>query len=180
MQLDVSDTRRLDIVKDIFLFSCFTGLRFNDVINLDADKVHQTQSGYYEVTFKQQKTNDYASLPLIRPALEIYRKYDQDFRKITGKAFPSYSNQKFNAYLKEIADLSKINFDRPLTHHVARHTFATTVCIENDIPIEIVSKWLGHKKLQTTNVYAKLQNPLLARHGRDLIDKFKISIDEKG
>lgn len=178
MALNVDEFPRLAMVKDIFLFSCFTGLRFSDAISLDANKIRKINEGLYEVTIMQKKTEGYVSLPLMGAALQIFHKYDNDARKITGKVLPKYSNQKLNAYLKEIADLSKIHYDKPLTHHVARHTFATTVCIENGVPMEVVGKWLGHEKRETTEVYAKIRNPFLMERAVELGEKIKAKYNE--
>jgi integrase/recombinase XerD len=178
MELDVTEYPRLDAVKDIFLFSCFTGLRFGDALSLEGNKIQKIKEDLYEITIMQKKTEGYVSLPLMGAALDIFKKYDNDARKVTGKVLPQYSNQKFNAYLKEIADLSKIHFSRPLTHHVARHTFATTVCIENGVSMDVVGKWLGHEKIETTQVYAKLNNPFLREQSEKLAEKLNAQYNE--
>ncbi|MEJ7678027.1 MAG: site-specific integrase [Segetibacter sp.] len=103
----------------------------------------------------RQKTDIASRIPLLPSALAIIEKY-RDHPKVclSGKSLPMLSNQKINAYLKEIADVCGIK--KEITFHVARHTFATTVTLSNGVPIESVSKMLGHKKLQTTQLYAKV------------------------
>ncbi|MEO8947181.1 MAG: site-specific integrase, partial [Mucilaginibacter sp.] len=116
------------------------------------------------VWIKTQRTKTYvtANVPLIPQAMELIEKYnDHDCRTVQNKLFPVKSNQKMNAYLKEIGDLASIT--KVLTTHIARHTFATTVTLENDVPIETVSKMLGHTKLPTTQIYAKMKDKKVNR-----------------
>lgn len=179
IKLDVSEFPRLDKVKDIFLFSCFTGLRFSDAMNLEANSIQKIGLDLYEITVRQKKTEGLVSLPLFDTPYAIFRKYDNEERMITGKVLPRVTNQKLNAYLKEIADLSKVHYNAPLTHHVARHTFATTICIENGISKDVLGKWLGHQKRETTDVYAKIQNPYLRERGEELKNKINAKYNEK-
>lgn len=103
----------------------------------------------------RQKTNEPVKVPLLPKALEIVEKYKGHPQALAeGKVLPTLSNQKLNSYLKEIADICEIT--KPLTFHIARHTFATTVTLTNGVPIETVSKLLGHSKLTTTQIYAKV------------------------
>lgn len=146
---------RIAQVRDIFLFSCYTGLSFIDVFNLTPHHIAVGMDREKWIFTTRQKTNTPSHIPLLPPALEIIEKYSTHPASVNkGKLLPILSNQKMNAYLKEIADLCGIN--KSLTFHVARHTFATTVTLTNDVPIESVSKMLGHKKLQTTQHYAKI------------------------
>src|SRR5205085_968020 len=95
------------------------------------------------------------NVPLLPPALKILDKYEDNIRSLSdGRVFPTVSNQKVNSYLKEIADLCGIT--KKVTFHIARHTFATTVTLSNGVPIETVSKILGHTKITTTQIYAKV------------------------
>ena len=165
---DFSATPRMDRVKDIFIFSCFTGLRFGDAMNLEVSSIHKLEDGSYQLRKIQNKIDGYVVLPFLKYAFDIYLKYDNDERKITGKVLPKISNQNLNAYLKDIAELSEINYPHPLTHHIARHTFGTTVCVENNIPHEVFSKWLGHKDPRTSLRYGKYRNPLLSKYGKEL------------
>ena len=146
---------RLTLVKDIFIFSCYTGLAYVDVGNLKRSQIVYGVDGEQWIITKRQKTETPQRVPLLVPALEILDKY-KDHPKCTEKGFalPILTNQKMNAYLKEIADTCGI--DKKLTFHIARHTFATTVTLSNGVPIETVSKMLGHKSLKQTQHYAKI------------------------
>lgn len=144
---------RLSHIRDIFIFSCYTGLAFVDVANLTTNNISIGIDGEKWIFTHRQKTETASRIPLLPPALAIIEKY-RSYQEASNKLLPVPSNQKTNAYLKEIATLCGIN--KELTFHVARHTFATTVTLTNGVPIESVSKMLGHKKLQTTQHYAKI------------------------
>ncbi|RXG17140.1 site-specific recombinase XerD [Leeuwenhoekiella aestuarii] len=148
-------TERLDQVKDIFLFSCFTGLAYADVKKLATNDVVLGIDGGKWIKINRSKTDTRSSIPLLPTALAILEKY-QEHPEVSknGKLLPVLSNQKMNAYIKEIADLCKIH--KNLTFHLARHTFATTITLSNGVSIESVSKMLGHKNLRTTQHYAKI------------------------
>ncbi|AIM61852.1 site-specific integrase [Cellulophaga lytica] len=148
-------TERLDQVKDIFLFSCFTGLAYADVKKLSRNDIVIGIDGDKWIKIKRSKTDTRSSIPLLPTAIDILNKYD-DHPDVSnkGRLLPVLSNQKMNAYIKEIAILCKIT--KNLTFHLARHTFATTVTLSNGVPIESVSKMLGHKSLRTTQHYAKI------------------------
>ncbi len=146
---------RIEQVRDIFLFSCYTGLSYIDVANLTPHHIAIGMDKEKWIFTNRQKTNTASHIPLLPPALAIVNKYQSHPVVVNkGKLLPVLSNQKMNAYLKEIADLCGIR--KELTYHVARHTFATTVTLTNGVPIETVSKMLGHKKMQTTQHYAKI------------------------
>lgn len=149
------ENKSLDKVRDIFLFSCYTGLRFADGQSLRSQDVRSDQEGNMWIYLNQQKTDEPLAIPMLKPAQEIYHKYEQ-LREITGRIIPSLVNQKVNAYLKVLADLA--NIKKKLTHHVARHTFATTVLLENDVPLEAVQAYLGHTSAKTTAIYARMTN----------------------
>lgn len=146
---------RLEEVRDIFLFCCYTGYAFVDVEKLTPnDLVHGINGGLWIYT-NRKKTGTASNVPLLKPALVIIEKYKEHPICVSkGKLLPVKSNQKMNAYLKEIADLCGIR--KKLTMHIARHTFATTVTLSNGVPIETVSKLLGHTKLATTQIYAQV------------------------
>ncbi|MFT4833173.1 MAG: integrase [Psychroserpens sp.] len=146
---------RLEQVKDIFLFSCFTGLAYSDVKKLSKNDVVIGIDGHKWIKIKRSKTDTRSSIPILPTASDILEKYEQHPEVLDqGKLLPVLSNQKMNAYLKEIADVCAIS--KNLTFHLARHTFATTVTLSNGVPIESVSKMLGHKSLRTTQHYAKI------------------------
>lgn len=148
-------TLRLDLVKDIFLFSCFTGLAYADVKKLTANNIVIGIDGNKWIKFNRSKTNTRSNIPLLPTAMEIINKYSVSTTSSNQQVLlPILTNQKMNAYLKEIADLCEI--EKNLTFHLTRHTFATTVTLLNGVPIESVSKMLGHRNLKTTQHYAKI------------------------
>ena len=154
-------TDRLDIVRDLFLFSCYTGLAFIDVKNLTHDNIIQGIDGSLWISTHRQKTDIATRIPLLDIPNSIINKHkDHPKSQAEGVLLPMSSNQKTNAYLKEIADLCGIN--KNLTFHCARHTFATTVTLSNGVPIESVSKMLGHKSIKTTQHYAKITDKKVA------------------
>ncbi|GAA3575221.1 hypothetical protein GCM10022395_25290 [Snuella lapsa] len=140
-------------VKDIFLFSCYTGLSYVDVKELMSTQLLIGIDGNYWLNTKREKTNETVKIPLLPKAKQIMEKYMQE-SKATKKLLPVLSNQKTNQYLKEIVKASGIH--KHITFHSARHTFATTVTLSNGVPIETVSKLLGHTKLSTTQIYARV------------------------
>ncbi len=146
---------RLSQVKDIFLFCCYTGLAFIDVFQLSRDCIVKGVDNNKWIFTSRQKTETPTRIPLLPQALVILDKYKNHPKCINAnKVLPVLSNQKMNSYLKEIADLCGIA--KTLTFHIARHTFATTVTLNNDVPIESVSKMLGHKSIKMTQHYAKI------------------------
>jgi len=155
IQSKVFLTDRLNYVKDIFLFSCYTGLAYADVKKLKRSEIGLGIDGNNWIFTSRQKTDTQSRIPLLPPALAIIEKY-KDYPTCcdSGHVLPVLSNQKMNAYLKEIADVCGIS--KNLTFHIARHTFATTITLSNGVPIESVSKMLGHRNLKTTQHYAKV------------------------
>jgi len=140
-------------VKDVFLFSCYTGLSYVDVKELRADQLLIGIDGNSWLHTKREKTNETVKIPLLPKAKEIAEKY-ATHKSVFGKLLPVLSNQKTNQYLKEIVKACGIH--KHITFHSARHTFATTVTLSNGVPIETVSKLLGHTKLSTTQIYARV------------------------
>ncbi|MDF0716941.1 site-specific integrase [Muricauda sp. 334s03] len=149
------DIVRLQTVKDIFLFCCYTGLAFVDVEKLNKDHIVKDIKGQKWIKTHRQKTKVLSSIPLLSIPEAIIEKYKDHPRVVAkGTLLPVYTNQRTNFYLKEIAIGCKIN--KTLTTHLARHTFATTVTLSNGVSIESVSKMLGHTSLKTTQIYAKV------------------------
>jgi integrase len=145
---------RLNRVRDFFIFSCFTGLAYADVKKLKRSEIEINEAGYWIKT-KRQKTGGRANIPLLDVPIKIINKYvNIDMLQDKDPILPILSNQKMNAYIKEIADLCGIT--KILSYHVARHTFATTVTLTNGVPIESVSKMLGHKNINSTQHYARI------------------------
>ena len=162
---------RISQVRDIFLFSCYTGLAYVDVKKLKASEVVNGIDGEPWIYTKRQKTDIASRIPLLPPALRVIEKYKDHPKCIAeDRLLPVLSNQRMNAYLKEIADLCGINKD--LTYHIARHTFATTVTLMNKVPIETVSKMLGHTSIKMTQHYAKILDFKISEDMAHLRKKF--------
>ena len=140
-------------VKDVFLFSCYTGLSYIDIRELSHDQIIKGIDRNTWIHTKRTKTNEPLYIPLLPKAKAIIEKYRNGINE-QGTLLPVYSNQKVNKNLKEIARACGIH--KKVTFHVARHTFATTVTLSNGVPIETVSKMLGHNKLSTTQIYARV------------------------
>jgi site-specific recombinase XerD len=162
---------RLDLVRDIFVFSCFTGLSYVDITTLSKDNISKGIDGNDWIVTDRKKTGTESRIILLPKAKEIIDKYkDHPLVEDKGTLLPVYSNQKMNGYLKEIADLTGIDFN--LTFHLARHTFATTVTLQNGVSIETVSAMLGHKNMRTTQIYAKVVDQKISNDMSKLLDKF--------
>ena len=147
--------KRLEQVRDVFIFVCYTGLAYSDLKLLTRESVTKGIDGKSWIIYYREKTGIRASIPLLSQALAIIEKYSEDPECLTSnKLLPIKSNQKLNSYLAEIAELCEIN--KHITMHLGRHTFATTVTLTNGVPIETVSKMLGHTSLKTTQIYSKV------------------------
>lgn len=159
-ELNILETSKLEkqthkIARDIFVFSCYTGLAYCDVFSLTKDNIMFGIDGNKWLMTQREKTATKVSVPLLDTALAIIEKYKNHPKCIqTNKLLPVYSNQKMNQYIKEVAE--KLEIEKHLTFHIARHTFATTVTLSNGVPIETVSKLLGHTKIATTQIYARV------------------------
>jgi site-specific recombinase XerD len=166
---------RLEQVKDCFLFSCFTGLAHSDLKRLTTDNVVTGTDGNLWIKIHRKKTDNLSSIPILPISMSLIEKYkNNNFCKTHKVLLPVLTNQKMNAYLKEIADLCE--FKKDLTSHIARHTFATTVTLNNDVPIETVSKMLGHSSINMTRIYAHLLDKKVGNDMKHLHDKFSIPI----
>ena len=146
---------RLDKVKDLFLFSCYTGLAYADIMNLTKNDISLGIDDELWIFKRRTKTDTDSRIPLLPIAKGIIEKYKSTSEaEIKNKLLPQLSNSRLNGYLKEIAD--HCGFNKELTFHCARHTFATTVTLSNGVPIETVGKMLGHNNLRTTQQYARI------------------------
>ena len=162
---------RLQQVKDVYLFCCFTGLAFVDVKSLIYDDIVEV-GGKRWIKKKRQKTKNWCNIPLLGPAEQLVDKYkDHPICQINKTVFPVLSNQKMNAYLKEIANVCGIK--KKLSTHTARHTFATTVTLANQISIEVVSKMLGHSSISMTKKYARVVDDLISRDMQKIYSKYE-------
>jgi integrase len=169
---------RLTQVRDIFLFCCYTGLAYADIQKLRRSEIVTGIDGEKWIFTKRQKTNSPSHIPILPAAMDILERYSDHPQVILkDRVLPVSSNQKMNAYLKEIADLCGIQ--QNLTFHIARHTFATTITLSNGVPIETVSKMLGHRNLKTTQHYAKILDRKISQDMLLLKEKLKLvpSID---
>lgn len=146
---------RLSVVRDIFIFACYTGLSFSDIAKLSRTHLQHGADGKEWIIIDRSKTNNRCRIPILPKAREILNRYE-DYPKISNRdiLLPVLTNQKMNSYLKELGDICDIN--KNITMHIARHTFATSVTLSNGVPIETVSKILGHTSLKTTQIYAKV------------------------
>ncbi len=153
-------------VKDTFLFSCYTGLSYIDVRELEKNQLVLGIDGNQWIYTKREKTSESVKLPLLPKAIKIIEKY-WDSPETDTKVLPVLSNQKTNKYLKEIAKACGIH--KAISFHSARHTFATTVTLSNGVPIETVSKMLGHTKLSTTQIYARVLEHKIGEDMQNLI-----------
>jgi site-specific recombinase XerD len=168
MQKEFS-VKRLEQVRDIFIFACFTGLAYVDVRNLRETNVRVSFDGNLWIMTKRQKTDVQSNIPLLDVPKQILEKYKGALPN--GMILPVPSNQKMNAYLKEIADLCGIA--KNLTFHLARHTFATTTTLAKGVPIETVSKMLGHTNIKTTQIYARITDNKISHDMAVLAGKLK-------
>ena len=162
---------RLRQVRDIFICSCFTGLAYIDAKRLKRSEIVIGIDGEKWIYTKRKKTDSPTRIPLlpvVQDIMEIYKDHPHCLNE--GCLLPVPSNAKLNAYLKELADICGIN--KVLTFHMARHTFATTITLNNGIPIETVSKMLGHKSIKITQVYAKILDRKVSEDMNQLKQKF--------
>lgn len=164
---------RLQQVKDAYLFCCFTGLAFIDVKNLVYEDIEE-KDGKLWIKKRRQKTKNWCNVPLLPPAINIMNKYKNHPDCVKdGLVLPVLTNQKMNAYLKEIADLCEIN--KHLSTHTARHTFATTVTLSNHISMEVVSKMLGHSSINMTKKYARVVDDLIKNDMEKIMNKYSMT-----
>lgn len=164
-------SKRLDQVRDIFVFCCFCGLAYCDVAELTTENLVVGDDGKTWLSTRRQKTDTPVNVPLLEIPLALLQKYEG---QLGGKLLPVPSNQKCNDYLKEIASICGIN--KELTFHMARHTFSTTVTLSNGVPIETVSKMLGHRNIRTTQIYAKVIQDKVAADMEMLAAKLESSM----
>ena len=168
----------LGIVRDLFIFAVYTGVSYEDMTLLTQKNIVIGIDKSLWLHYKRVKTGVRVSLPLLEPALEIINRYDTYHKggKKNQPLFPYVSNQIMNRYLKKVAKLTGVE-DR-VTYHVARHTFATTITLQHEIPLETVSKMLGHTKITTTQVYARVVDTKVMRDMATLKDMYSHKEDK--
>lgn len=165
-------TLRVEQVRDVFVFCCYTGLAYADVKKLSRKEIMIGIDGEQWVMTSRKKTDTSSRIPLLKPALDIIEKYKNHPRcENEGSVLPVLSNQKINCYLKEIA--KDCHIPQNLTFHLARHTFATTITLTNGVPIESVSKMLGHLDIKTTQHYAKVIDEKVSKDMQELAIKLE-------
>ena len=167
-----SKIERLKRVRDIFVFSCYTGLAYIDVKKLKKAEIEGSDEIGYWIRTRRQKTDARANIPLLDIPMDIIKNYCRlDLLMPEDPILPVLSNQKVNAYLKELADVCGIH--KELTFHVARHSFATSVTMTNGVPMETVSKMLGHKNMKSTQHYARIVDQKVGEDMKLLAAKLK-------
>lgn len=163
---------RLEKVRDIFVFCCFTGLAFTDVQNLRKEHIFKDNFGEWWIRKPREKTNTMSQVPLMDIPMKILEKYKNDDECVKEvKLLPVPSNQRMNSYLTEIADVCSIN--KKLTTHIARHSFAC-IALANGVSIEVISKMLGHTDTKTTKIYAKMVDKTISKEMQVLRKKFAV------
>src|SRR5690606_12628884 len=159
--------KRLQEVADMFIFCCYTGLAYHEMNRLQPKHIITGFDDNQWIQIQREKTQKTISVPLLPKALSIIKKYET---RDEVCVLPRISNQKFNSYLKEIAEI--VGIEKNLTHHIARKTFATTVLLYNDVPMEIVSELLGHSKITITQEhYGKVVQKKVSEHILKLSEK---------
>ncbi|WP_124980763.1 site-specific integrase [Nonlabens xiamenensis] len=161
---------RLQQVRDMFVFCCYTGLAYAEMSSLTRKNVEIGFDCVEWIKMKRKKTSSQLAIPLLPKAKSILELYSD---LPSGKLLPVISNQKFNSYLKEIAGVCGI--EKRMTHHLARKTFATTVLLYNDVPMEIVSELLGHSNMSITQAhYGKVVQKSISEQMKSLAEKLKV------
>ena len=169
-------TLRMEIIRDIFIFACYTGLGYAELKKLNSTHIHQGNDGGKWIIIERTKTDIRCRVPVLPQAKAILRKYKNfSENRNRGKLLPVHSNQKMNEYLKELADICGIN--KSLSMYVARHTFATSITLPNGVPIETVSKMLGHTSLKTTQIYARIVDSKISKDMKLLVGKLNTILE---
>ncbi len=158
---------RLYLVRDLFLFSCYTGISYGDMCRLTAANLETAEDGTVWIKATREKTNVEFEIPLLDLPLHIIDKYRDTTSD--GKLLPMYGNSELNKGLKHLA--AACGIDRKLTFHMARHTYATEITLSHGVPMETVSRMLGHSRVDTTQIYAQVTD--------NKIDTDTQSLDER-
>jgi integrase len=163
-------SERLSVVRDIFVFQCYTGLAYIDVYQLKKEDVKPGVDGQLWIMSNRQKTKSNTDIPLLPIAIEIMEKYKKHpICMKRGSVLPVSTNQKMNEYLKEIAELSGIKCE--LSTHKARRTFASTVTLNNGVPIHVVKEMLGHRSVRQTEDYALTEQETVSKEMSGLTER---------
>ncbi|MCM1290304.1 MAG: site-specific integrase [Prevotella sp.] len=162
-------SKRVAQVRDVFLFCCYTGLAYIDLKLLREDNIRTSFDGKQWIMTHRHKTDTVVNVPILDIPMELLARYKGQCKN--GYLLPILSNQKCNQYLKDVA--KACNIDKNITFHMARHTFATTVTLSQGVPIESVSKMLGHTNIKTTQIYARITNQKISRDMEALAEKMR-------
>jgi len=163
---------RLDLTRDIFVFACYTGISYSDLKELTPNHIQTGINGSKMIVLERRKTRVRAVIPILSETKAIIEKYANHPECVTtNKLLPVKSNQKLNAYLVEIADLCEIS--KTITMHIGRHSFASTVTLSNNVPVETVQKMLGHKNIAMTMRYAKVVDNKVAADMKKLDERLE-------
>jgi len=163
-------SKRLQYTKDFFVFQMYTGLAFSDMLDLKTSDIVVGIDKEYWIIKSRVKTDTKITIPLLPNTLEILNRYS-DLSIADKNVFPKISNQKINKNLKDLGALAEIK--QPLSTHLARHSAATTIWLNNGISIEVVSKMLGHTKISTTQIYGRIVEEKIAEEMKSLRSKLK-------
>ncbi|MDD4226890.1 MAG: site-specific integrase, partial [Mariniphaga sp.] len=163
------DKPGVDFVRDMFIFGVFTGLSYSDIKNLRKEQILSDSAGNQWISIKRQKTNTESIVPLLDIPKEIIRKYEGTGER--GKVFKMLCMNVVCRYTKEIGKLCKL--DKKLTFHMSRHSFGTTVCLSQGVPIETLSQMMGHRNIRTTQIYAEITGAKIEEDMQQLSEKIK-------
>jgi integrase/recombinase XerD len=163
-------SKKLQYTKDFFVFQLYTGLAYSDMIDLKTDDIVKGIDGEYWIIKSRVKTDTKITVPLLPVTLDILNRYS-DISIPDRVVFPKISNQKINKNLKDLGALAEIK--QPLSTHLARHSAATTIWLNNGISLEVVSKMLGHTKISTTQIYGRIVEEKIAEEMKGLRNKLK-------
>jgi len=169
MENMVINNNRLRVIRDMFVFQCYTGLAYIDLKQLTHNHIVKGIDGDDWIIINRQKTKSRSTIPVLTKAKELIEIYYTPTRETV---FPVCSNQKFNNYLKELSSFCKIN--KRVTTHTGRRTFATTITLSNGVPIETVSRMLGHNDLKTTSIYAKVVDTKVSEDMKKVMEKLEL------
>lgn len=157
------------MIRDLFIFCTFTGLTFIDMKNLTKDNLQVSFDDHLWIKTERQKTGVESNIRLLDIPLQIIKKYEGVAEGNLLLPVPCYNNCKYG--LKVVA--KKCGINKNVTWHMARHTYATTICLSNDVPIETLSKMLGHRSIKTTQIYAKITGEKISRDMELLAQKLE-------
>ncbi|MGN6399981.1 MAG: site-specific integrase [Flavisolibacter sp.] len=163
--------KKFELVKDLFIFQCYTGLAYVDMAKLKIENVVEGIDKKPWIVTHRQKTKKQSLIPLLQPAIDVIEKYKNHNSKNDYQLLPAYAIQKFNTYLKEVSAV--VGIEKSLSSHAGRRTFATTIALGNGVSIESISKVLGHSNTKMTSIYAIVTDTKLSEEMAQLGNKLK-------